>query len=131
MDVRNNGVWSALRIVKISLAIWNRLLLLLSCLLELPKTNNKLPYYIPATDTARTPGTLGGIFNRLIQPNSHLKYTLRKDIRDIAALTLKHSEIQFEPSWRPTTEMFGNREKKLLMARNTSAIHYLPRSAGH
>lgn len=63
MDVRNNGVRSALRIVKISLAIWNSLLLLLSRLLELPKTNNKFPYYIPATDTARTLGTLGGIFN--------------------------------------------------------------------
>lgn len=103
MDVINNGVWSALRIVKISLAIWNNLLLLLSHLLELPKTNNKLPHYIPATNTARTPGTLGGIFNRLIQPNSHLKYSLRKGIRDMAALTLKHSEIQFEPSWRHTT----------------------------
>lgn len=61
MDVINNGVRSALRFVKISLAIWDSLLL--SHLLELPKTNNKLPHYIPATNTARTPGTSGGILN--------------------------------------------------------------------
>jgi hypothetical protein len=46
-------------------------------------------------------------------------------MRDIAALALKHSEIQFEPSWRNGTEMF--REKKLFTARKNKG-YSLPTS---